>query len=151
MKLFLLIIISLPPLFLLGQTDNPNYNDSLAKLYEADDYGMKSYFFVLLQSGKNTNQDEKFLEKCFGDHMKNINDLVSQGKLIVAGPFGKNNDEMRGIFIINAKTIEEVNTLLINDTAIQKDVLTAHIYPWYGSAALPSYLEDSDKIWKKSF
>jgi len=150
MKLLLLISIILSSTLIFGQNENPNYNDSLAKLYESDDYGMKSYFFVLLKSGKNTSTDKVFLNKCFSAHMENINNLVKQGKLIVAGPFGNNEDDMRGLFIINAKTIEEVNTLLINDTAIQEDVLSAHIYPWYGSAALPSYLEDSDKIWKKS-
>lgn len=133
-----------------SQNENPNYNDSIAKVYEADDYGMKSYFFVLLKTGSNTNTDKEFLGKCFSDHMKNINNLVEKGKLIIAGPFGKNDDNMRGLFIINAKSVEEVNNLLINDTAIQEDVLVAHIYPWYGSAALPAYLEVSDKIWKKS-
>lgn len=150
MKKLLLFTVLFINQIAFGQNDNPNYNESLAKLYEADDYGMKSYFFVLLKTGSNTNTDKEFLEKCFSDHMTNINDLVEKRKLIIAGPFGKNNDDMRGIFIINAASVEEVNSLLINDTAIQEDILTAYIYPWYGSAALPAYLEDSDKIWKKS-
>lgn len=150
MKLLLLISTLFVCQSFFSQITNPNYNDSLAKLYEADDYGMKSYYFVLLKTGTNTSTDEDFLNKCFSDHMSNINELVRNGKLIIAGPFGKNEDELRGIFILNATTIEEVNMLLKNDTAIQEDVLAAYIYPWYGSAALPAYLEYSDKVWKKN-
>lgn len=146
MKNLLLVSLLIFNQIAFGQNDNPKYNDSLAKVYEADDYGMKSYYFVLLKTGSNTNTDKEFLGKCFSDHMKNINELVEEGKLIIAGPFEKNNDELRGIFIINASSVEEVNKLLINDTAIQEDVLTANIYRWYGSAALPAYLEDSDKV-----
>ncbi len=133
-----------------SQPDNPNYNDSLAKLYNADDYGMKSYFFVLLSTGDNTTTTPEFRDSCFRSHMNNINLLVDEKKLIVAGPFGKNDAQMRGLFIIDAENEEEVLELLKNDAAIQEGILNAQIVPWYGSAALPAYLEVSDQVWKKS-
>lgn len=36
------------------------------------------------------------------------------------------------------------------DPAIKAQLLATELYPWYGSAALAAYLEESDKIWLKS-
>ena len=66
----------------------------------------------------------------------------------MAGPFGKNDSGFRGLFIINVPTIAEANKLLETDPAIKANLLKAELYPWYGSAALPEYLEAHDKIWK---
>lgn len=35
-----------------GQTKNVNYDSTLAKNFGADDFGMKSYVFVVLKTGK---------------------------------------------------------------------------------------------------
>ena len=35
-----------------------------------------------------------------------------------------------------------------DDYGISEGLLKASLYPWYGSAALPLYLESSEKIWK---
>ena len=80
--------------------------------------------------------------------MNNMKRLVKEGKLIVAGPFGKNDKNYRGLFILdNIKTIEEAKELLQSDPAINCGLLDFEILPWYGSAALPEYLPLSDKIW----
>ena len=73
---------------------------------------------------------------------------VEKGKLIVAGPLGKNDQTYRGIFILNVTTFDEAKSLLQNDTAIKEGLLDFDLFKWYGSAALPDYLESSDKIWK---
>ena len=81
--------------------------------------------------------------------MDNINKLVADGKIIVAGPLGKNDDNYRGIFILNnIQTIEEAKEILQNDLAIKNELLEYEIFTWYGSAALREYLPFSDKIWK---
>jgi uncharacterized protein YciI len=82
--------------------------------------------------------------------MSNIKRLVDEGKLIVAGPLGKNENSYRGIFILNLQSIEEAKDLLQTDPAIRENLLDAELYDWYGSAALPKYLEASEKIWKVS-
>ena len=148
--LILFILFTSTTVRTFSQSDNPNYNDSLAKLYNADDYGMKNYFFVLLSTGDNKTTTPEFLDSCFRSHMNNINLLVDEKKLIVAGPFGKNDAQMRGLFIINAENEEEVLELLKNDAAVEEGILKAQIVPWYGSAALPAYLEVSDQVWKKA-
>ncbi len=128
---------------------NPNYDKALADKSGGDDYGMKSYFFVILKTGTNTTADKELISESFRGHMDNINQLVKEGKLIVAGPLGKNENNYRGIFILNnIKSIEEVKDLMQIDLAIKNGLLDYEIFTWYGSAALPEYLPFSDKIWK---
>jgi uncharacterized protein YciI len=127
---------------------NPNYDSTLAKSLDADDYGMKGFVLVILKTGSNTTIDKEFINKCFTGHMENINRLVDLGKLIVAGPLGKNDKTYRGIFILNTTDLKEAEEMLQTDPAIKEKLLDAELYKWYGSAALPVYLEASDKIWK---
>ncbi|MBX2931397.1 MAG: hypothetical protein KF781_05560 [Chitinophagaceae bacterium] len=130
-------------------TANPNYDKALAQKLGADDYGMKSYFLVILKTGTNTTKDKELISKSFREHLNNINKLVDEGKLIIAGPLGKNENAYRGIFVLNNLTsIEEAKTLLQTDPAIQNQLLDFEIFTWYGSAALAEYLPFSDKIWK---
>lgn len=127
---------------------NPNYDQLLAKKLGGDAYGMKSYFLVILKTGPNNTQDKELINKSFKGHMDNINSLVDEGKLVVAGPFGKNDLQFRGLFILNnVVSLEEANLLLQKDLAIKNGLLSYDIIPWYGSAALPEYLPISDKIW----
>lgn len=134
-----------------AQSSNPNYDSALAKKVGADEYGMKHYIFVILKSGDNKSQDNKFKDSCFEGHLKNIKRLAELSQLIVAGPFGKNDDDFRGLFILNVTTVEEARTLLDTDPAIKQHFLFPEFYPWYGSAALSEYLDASDKVWQTGF
>lgn len=128
---------------------NTNYDKTLADKLGSDDYGMKSYFFVILKTGSNKTNDKEFIQECFRGHLNNINRLVEDGKIIIAGPTGKNELGYRGIFILNnIKNIEDAKELLQTDPAIHAGLLDFEIFDWYGSAALPEYLPYSDKIWK---
>jgi len=128
---------------------NPNYDKTLAEKLGGDDYGMKRYFWVILKTGTNTTTDKELIGKSFSGHMDNINRLVKEGKLIVAGPLGKNENKYRGIFILdNLTSIEEAKKTLQSDPAIKNGLLDYEIFTWYGSAALPEYLPISDKIWR---
>lgn len=128
---------------------NPNYDKELADKLGGDDYGMKSYFLVILKTWTNTTTDKEFIRESFRGHLNNINRMVEEGKLIIAGPLGKNENNYRGIFILNdIKSIEEAKELLQTDPAIKNGLLDYEIFTWYGSAALPEYLQFSDKIWK---
>ena len=134
-----------------GQATNPKYDSALAHKLGADDYGMKNYVFVILKSGDNKSTDKKIIDSCFEGHLSNIKRLAQMGKLVLAGPFGKNENQYRGLFVLNVSTFEEAQQLLGTDPAINAHFLSADLYPWYGSAALPEYLDASDKIWKKGF
>ncbi|MBL7961320.1 hypothetical protein JNL27_13895 [bacterium] len=160
MKYTFLILATLLTNLTLGQSNklekdplnsNPNYEKALADSLGGDDYGMKSYFFVILKTGTNKTTDKELISESFRGHMDNINRLIKKGKLIVAGPFEKNDSSYRGIFILNnIKSIEEAKELLQTDLAVKNGLLDYEIFTWYGSAALPEYLPFSDKIWKSN-
>lgn len=85
--------------------ENPGYNAELARQLGADDYGMKKYVIAFLKRGP-TKLAGAEAEQLQNAHLKNIIHLASEGKLVVAGPF-TDDGEVRGIFILNAETIEE--------------------------------------------
>ena len=146
---FLVVVLSMNASF--AQKTNPNYDAELATKLGADDYGMKKFVFVILKTGTNESTDKVLKDSCFTGHMNNIDRLVKEKKLIVAGPMLKNNKSYRGIFILDVHTMEEANTLLETDPAIKANFLEPELYIWYGSAALSEYLEASDRVWKIGF
>lgn len=147
-KIVLLGISLVAALATQAQTPNPKYDAALAKTLGADEYGMKPYVLVLLKTGSNATQDKEKVQSLFRGHMANIQRLADEGKLIVAGPLGKNEKAYRGIFIFNVKTLEEANALVETDPAVKEKLLEAEFYQWYGSAALPEYLKAHEKIEK---
>ncbi len=127
---------------------NPDYDATMAKRLGADDYGMKGFILVILKTGPNQTTDKTFINSCFSGHLDNMDRLVKEGKLIVAGPISKNSNSYRGIFVLNLASVEEAERLLQTDPAIKERLLDAELYKWYGSAALPEYLQYAEKIWK---
>jgi uncharacterized protein YciI len=97
------------------------YDSTLAKKLHADDYGMKTYVMVFLKTGSATNVPKVTSDSLFRGHMDNINRLADTGKLVVAGPFFK-NDKYRGIFILNATSIDEAKTTRWNRSSNQGTV-----------------------------
>ncbi len=148
-KILFLSVFIISTFPLLAQTTNPNYDEALAKKLGADDFGMKNYVFVILKTGENKTTDNEELNQLFRGHMENIQRLVDEKKLIVAGPFGENDKTWRGLFILDVKTVEEAKALVQTDPAIKAGIFDVELVPWYGSAALPEYLPASDKIWKE--
>lgn len=126
--------------------ENATYDKALAEKLGADEYGMKKFVLVILKSGTNMTKDEKVVNEAFRGHMENINKLAKDGKLIVAGPMGKNEKSYRGIFILDVKTIAEAEALVLTDPAVKAKLLEMELYEWYGGAALPEYLKVQDKI-----
>ena len=145
---FAILLFFISGITVYAQETNPNYDAELAKKLGADEYGMKNYVLVILKTGENKTTDKEELNKLFRGHMENIQRLVKEGKLIVAGPFGENNLTWRGLFIFDVKTVEEARELVQTDPAIKAKLFDVDLVPWYGSAALPAYLPASDKIWK---
>ncbi len=122
------------------------YDKALAESLGADEYGMRSYIMAILKTGPAQIADKEKLNGLFKGHMDNIQKMAGDGKLVVAGPMKKNPNEYRGIYIFNVKTIAEAEALLANDPVIREKVMTAELYEWYGSAALPQYLPFHEKI-----
>ncbi len=117
-------------------TDSPPaYDAVLAARVGADDYGMKKYVIAFLKSGKTKIEDEAKRNELQKAHLKNIQRLAAEGKLVVAGPF-LDKQPIRGIYIFNVSSIEEAKQLTETDPSIQAGTLEMELHPWYGSAAL---------------
>jgi uncharacterized protein len=146
--LFIGFFVSLCAFAVKAQQTNPQYDAILAQQLQADDYGMKMYVLAILKTGDVILEDKTVRDSLFAGHMQNIRHLVDIGKMIVAGPLMKNDNAYRGIFILNTESIHAADSLVMTDPAIQSRLLLADLYQWYGSAALPLYLDYSEKIWK---
>jgi uncharacterized protein YciI len=144
--LILLFITNFNLLF--SQEANSAYDEKLAKSLNADERGMKQYVFCILKTGRNTTATAKEKENLFKGHMANITRLAQEGKLVLAGPFMKNDKNYRGIFIFNVNTIEEAKALVYADPAVKEDILEPELTLWYGSAALQETLKIHEKIAK---
>ena len=91
---------------------------------------MKRYWLVLLQKGPHRNQDSISAAKIQAAHMANINRLAKEGKLVMAGPIGI-DDDLRGIFLMNCADSAEVENFVKTDSAVITGRLIMKYYPWW--------------------
>jgi uncharacterized protein YciI len=131
-----------------AQTPNPLYHKKLADSLGSDENGMKKYTFVLLKTGSASTANKAHVDSAFAGHMQNMGRLVKENKLVVAGPFGKNDKAYRGLFILNVSDSAEARNILKTDPAIKAELLAPEIFQWYGSAALSQYLLYHDRLQK---
>jgi uncharacterized protein YciI len=137
--------------FTFSQETTSTYDEKLAKSLNADERGMKQYVFCILKTGSNTTITIEDKSKLFKGHMANIGRLAQEGKLVVAGPFMKNDRNYRGLYIFNVGTIEEAKALVATDPAVKENLLEAELTLWYGTAALQETLKIHEKIAKNKF
>lgn len=97
---------------------------------ETKDGEMKQYFLVLLKRGPIRNQDSTTAAELQKGHLANIDRLFNEGKIDMAGPMGHDGD-LRGIFVFNCETYDEVVTHCATDPAIKAGRLIVEIYPWW--------------------
>ncbi|HMQ07966.1 MAG TPA: YciI family protein [Saprospiraceae bacterium] len=135
-------------IFVTGQNVNPSYDPELARSLGSDELGMKWYVLVILKTGQTVVEDANHRNQYFSGHMSAISGMAKEGKLIIAGPLGANENQYRGIYILTAGSVEEAQEWLQADPAIKDGVFDVDIIRWYGSAALPEYLKYHEKIIK---
>ncbi|MBK9215931.1 MAG: hypothetical protein IPM59_10090 [Chloracidobacterium sp.] len=128
------------------------FDAELAKKVGADDYGMRNYIFCILKTGPKDASitDKKQRDEIFAGHMANMGRLANEGKLALAGPFSTNDRGYRGIFILNATTVEEARKFVDTDPVIKSGMMIAELTPWYGSAATMLINEAHKKVAKKA-
>lgn len=143
--LFLLIVLG----SIWSAFGQQSYDSELADSLGADAYGMRMYQLVILKTGTEVIEDKERVQKLFRGHLDNIGQLAKEGKLVVAGPLGKNELEYRGIFIFKLDNKEEIQELLKTDPAVEAGIFDVEILDWYGSAALPMYLPYHKQIEKE--
>jgi len=127
------------------------YDAELAKKLDADEFGMKHYVLAIIKTGPNDDTIKgKEGENLFAGRMAKIGRLANEGKLAVAGPFGKNDKHFSGLFIFNVTTVEEAQKLTETDPAVKAGIFVVELTPWYGSAALMATPEIHKKIAKST-
>lgn len=131
------------------QAQERAYDADLAKKLGADERGMKMFVLCILKTGPNDAEIKgKAREEIFAGHFANIGRLAEEGKLAVAGPFGKNDKSYRGLYIFNVPTIEEAEKLVMLDPAVKAGVFVPDLTLWYGSAAMMIVPEMHKKLEK---
>jgi uncharacterized protein len=125
----------------------PAFDPELAKKLGADERGMKMYVLCILKTGpKDAEITGDARKEIFAGHFANISRLGDEGKLAVAGPFGKNDKTWRGLYIFNVATIEEAEKLVVLDPAVKAGVFVPDLTPWYGTAAMMVVNETHKRI-----
>lgn len=126
------------------------YNEALAKKLGADEYGMKPYTLVILNTGPVQVEAGALRDSLFASHMQNIGKLAAEGHLVVAGPLGKNPLKYRGIFILNTRDSMLARRWVEADGAVKHGIFEAIYLPFYGSAALQELQSIHLQLQKKS-
>jgi uncharacterized protein YciI len=154
-KSFLLLIAAVYAIGVAMSSDaqtaaaSPTYDVELAKKLGADERGMKMYVLCILKTGpKDAEIKGKERDDIFAGHFANIGNLAEQGKLAIAGPFGNNDKNYRGLYIFNVPTIEEAEKLVVLDPAVKAGVFVPELTLWYASASLIATYDIHKRIQK---
>ena len=116
-------------------TPAPAYDAALAKRLGGNAQGMRSYVLVILKTGPTPVPKGEQRDAMFAGHFANIGRLAEAGKLVVAGPFAKNEEGWRGLYLFAVDSVEEARALTATDPVIVKGEMVAEFHPWFGSAA----------------
>jgi uncharacterized protein YciI len=108
------------------------------------EYEMTTYYMGLLYRGEKwTPESTPETQKIQEGHMANIQRLASEGKLLLAGPFGDDTD-LRGIFVFKVASMEEAQALVATDPAVQAGRLRVELHPWYSAKNIVVYPTQAD-------
>jgi uncharacterized protein YciI len=107
---------------------------------------MQTYYFVLLYRGdKAEKMSPDSANAVQAAHLANIQRLHDERKMVLAGPF-TDDTELRGVFILNAASMEEAKALCDTDPAIKAGRLRAEIHPWYAARGIRTVFDDKYKL-----
>src|SRR5690606_40346340 len=70
-----------------------------------------SYVLVVLKTGPTPVTDAEARKAMFAGHFANMERLSESGKLVVAGPFSKDPDGWRGLFVFAVDSVEEARKI----------------------------------------
>ena len=130
MKWILIIIVFLISSF-------ANVNSILAQNESNEpEYEMTTYYMAFLKKGPKWSPIEtEETKKVQAAHLANIQKLVDEGKMILAGPF-LDEWEVRGIFVYKVDSMEEAIELTKLDPAVLSGRLSLEVHPWYSAKGI---------------
>jgi len=108
---------------------------------EAAEIKMRTYYIGFLKRGPEwTAERSPEVIKVSQGHRKNIDDLLANGKLALAGPFVTPADEgegaLAGLFLFDVSTEEEALALARADPAVIAGRFTIDVVTWYGPTGI---------------
>jgi uncharacterized protein YciI len=100
---------------------------------------MMTTYLVLLRKGPAWTPEVTPGTQAIQDaHMANIQAMWKAGHLIIAGPIDDATDDLRGILVFNAASLDEAKAFAASDPAVKARRLAATVYPWWvEKGALP--------------
>ena len=106
-----------------------------------------TYQLVLLKRpAEPMEYPEEKLQEIQAAHLGHLTRMAREGHLVVAGPFGDQQDErLRGLALYRVGSVEEARRLAEADPAVQAGRLEVEVMTWYtqkGALAFPVF-EDS--------
>lgn len=97
-------------------------------------YHMKQYWFVLYSTGPDTTaMDSTASAHLLKAHLEHQDEQAKRGLIVLAGPYGKNDVNWRGLLLYDCGTREEVEGYLRQDPLVKAGKLAYTISPWYGA------------------
>jgi uncharacterized protein len=101
-------------------------------------YLMKQYIMCFYKKGESREQTETEAQDIQAAHLAHLGELTKTGKLCMAGPFGDDGD-LRGILVLNVRTMEEAEALVKQDPAVRAGRLTYELHPWWAAVGTRLY------------
>jgi uncharacterized protein YciI len=107
-------------------------------------YEMTTYYMVFLKKGPRWSPEvTEETKKVQAAHLGNIERLVEEGKMILAGPF-LDEWEVRGIFVYKVDSMEEAIELTKQDPAGIAGRLSLEVHPWYSAKGITIIQEKNE-------
>lgn len=120
-----------------GQAQTPPKPAAANAENKPPQFDLEQYQFALLKRGPQwTAEQTPAVETLMAGHMANIQKMGRLGKLMAAGPFGKNDAGLAGIFIFKAASMDEAKALAAEDPAIKAGRLALDFFTWHGPKGL---------------
>lgn len=102
-----------------------------------------AYVLAVLKTGPRTtplSKDDS--QRIFGGHMANMQRLAREGRLVMAGPYGKTKSDaaLRGVFVLATADLAEAKAWCETDPGFTEGVFRFELAPMATTAALRAQL-----------
>ena len=90
----------------------------------------KLYYAAIVRKGPNwTPEQTPEIVRSGQEHRQYLENLVSRGILVLAGPF-TDNGEIRGIYVFKVESQQQAKTLCDQAPAVRSGHLAVEVHPW---------------------
>lgn len=92
--------------------------------------GNKQFIYVLKLKHELLNNFTDREEEIVDRHFNKLQELLKEGKLVLAGRTLNMDEKTFGIVIIDVSSEEEAKNIMENDPAVKEGVMTAELFPY---------------------